>query len=227
MSLVQKLARIRAISDVVQKNKRGYNYTYTDLAEILAKVKVGMSRYRVSLIPQIVPGTGSVQKNVAVNTKFDKTGKQYDQTVTEMMFSADMVFRWVNDDDPNDFIDVPWFVSGSQSDPSQAIGSGLSYTTRQFLTNYFQIATTEYDVDGFRSKQKAAEVAEDAAIAEKIIGEFDLKVRSYIASHPDKAEEVKTFVAKYVRGANYNAIKEPALASKLTQDFSNTFLGGQ
>ena len=45
LNLFQKLAKIRAISDAAQKNKRGYNYTYTDITEILANVTAGMKKY--------------------------------------------------------------------------------------------------------------------------------------------------------------------------------------
>ena len=75
-----------------------------------------MKKYGVSLIPQIVPGTSHVEQNVVTNTKFDKTGKAYDNTTTEMLVTADMVFRWINDENPDEFIEVPWFVTGSQSD---------------------------------------------------------------------------------------------------------------
>lgn len=51
LSLVQKLAKIRAMSDVVVKGKRGYNYTYADITEILAHITAGMKKYGVTLIP--------------------------------------------------------------------------------------------------------------------------------------------------------------------------------
>lgn len=224
LSLIQKLAKIRSISDVAQKNKKGYNYTYTDLTEILASVTAGMKKYRVSLIPVIVPGTGNITQNVIVTTKFDKTGKTYDQTSTEMLFCADMIFRWVDEDNPSESIEVPWFVSGSQSDPSQAIGSGLTYTVRQFLTNYFQIANTEYDVDAYRSKQKAAEASEEIAIAKAIVEEFDILLKTYLADNQDQKDEVKKFIGKYAKNANYLGIKEPAIASKLLSDFKEQYI---
>ncbi len=227
LNLIQKLAKIRAISDVAQKNKKGFNYTYTDITAILANVTAGMKKYGVSLIPSIVPQSAEVAQNVVVNTKFDKTGKQYEQTVTEMIFKADMVFKWVNDEDPNDFIEVPWFVTGSQSDPSQALGSGLTYCTRYFLTSYFQIAQPETDADAYRSKQKAAEASEDRAIAEQIIQNFDVLVKQFLADNPDKSEEVKKFISKYAKGGNYYLIKEPALASKLLADFNAKYGKGE
>jgi len=227
LNLVQKLAKIRAISDVVSKEKKGYNYSYADITTILANITAGMKKYGVSLIPSIVPGTSEVIQNVVVNTKFDKTGKAYDQTVTEMLVKADMVFKWVNDEKPDDYIEVPWVVTGSQGDPSQALGSGLTYCTRYFLCNYFQIAQADSDVDTYRSKQKAAEASEDKAIAEGIIEQFDTILKKYLADHQDKTDDVKKFISKFAKNANYLAIKEPALASKLLEDFQKTFLKGE
>ena len=219
LNLVQKLAKIRAISDVVSKEKRGYNYTYADITTILANITAGMKKYGVSLIPSVVPGTAEVSQNVVTNTKFDKTGKAYDSTATEMLVKAEMVFKWVNDENPEEFIEVPWFVTGSQTDPSQAFGSGLTYCTRYFLCNYFQIAQSDSDVDTYRSKQKAAEESEGKAIAEEIINGFDTLVKHFLADNPEKVEEVKKFISKYAKNANYLAIKEPMLASKLLADF--------
>lgn len=227
LNLIQKLAKIRAMSDVVSKEKSGYNYKYADITTILANITSGMKRYGVSLIPSIVPGTASIEQNVIVNTKSDKTGKPYDKTATEMLVRADMVFTWVNDDDPNDKIEVPWFVTGSQEDPSQALGSGLTYCTRYFLCNYFQIAQADSDVDAYRSKQKAAEASEDKAIAEELIGKFDVILKKFLADNQDKTDDVKKFLTRYAKNANYFAIREPALAGKLLDDFQNTYLKGE
>lgn len=224
LNLVQKLAKIRAMSDVVSKEKSGYNYKYADITTILANITSGMKRYGVSLIPTIVPGSASIEQNTIVNTKFDKTGKPYDQKATEMLVKADMLFTWVNDDNPEERIEVPWFVTGSQGDPSQALGSGLTYCTRYFLCNYFQIAQADSDVDAYRSKQKAAEVSEDKAIAESIIEKFDVVLKKYLSDNPNDTDSVKKFLTRYAKNANYFAIKEPSLAAKLMDDFQKTYL---
>ncbi len=226
LNLYQKLAKIRAISDVAKKSKQGYNYTYTDVTEILANVTAGMKKYCVSLVPSIVPETASVKQNVVENTKFTKTGQQYTDRKTEMLFKADMVFSWVNDDNPDERINVPWFAAASMPDASQALGSSLTYTIRQFLTAYFQIAQSDNDVDAYRSKQKEAEVSEDKAIAEGILAEFDTVLRAYLADHSDESDKVKEFISKYAKKANYFAIKEPSLAAKLLEDFNQTFVKG-
>ena len=225
MNLIQKLAKIRAISDVASKSKKGYNYKYVDITEILANVTAGMKKYGVSLIPSIVPGTSEVSQNVTVNTKFDKAGKPYEQTATEMIFNGEMVFRWINDENPSDCIEVPWFVTGSMPDCSQSLGAACSYGLRQFLTSFFQIAQPDTDVDAYRTKQKEAEASEDRAIAEGIIEQFDSILKAFVADHPEKKEDVVKLCRNYAKNANYNSIKDPALAAKLLADFRKEFLG--
>lgn len=224
MNLIQKLAKIRKIADVAIRDKSGYNYTYADVSQILAKVKTGMEQYHVSLIPLITPGTSEVTQLVTVNTKNDKAGNHYDQTTTEILFKADMVFKWI-DDDSRDFVDVPWVVTGSQSDPSQAFGSGMTYCTRYFLVDYFQIPqVASKDVDEYRSKQKEAEAAEDKAVAEAIIAEFDTLLKTYLADHPEAKDEAAQFITRFVKNANYFTIRNPDLAAKLLGDFKEKFI---
>lgn len=227
LNIYQKLAKIRAISDVVTKDKKGYNYTYADITEILAKVTAGMKKQNVSLVPQIVPGTSHVEQNVVHNTKVNRAGDPFEVVTTEMLVGADMVFRWVNDDNPEDYIDVPWFVVGAQGDPSQAFGSGLTYCTRYFLTSFFQIAQADSDVDAYRSKQKEAQASEDRAMAEEIVKEIDKRIRDFLADNPDKKTAVEKMVTKYVKSGNYTKIKEPNLAGKLLSEFKETFLKGE
>lgn len=222
MNLYQKLAKVRAMSDIVKKDKKGYNYSYSDITAILAKVTAGMKKYGVSLIPAIKEGTSNVAQNIIFNTKFDKTGTAYEQKATEMLYTAEMTFTWVNDDNPTETIVVPWFVTGSQADPSQAFGSGLTYCTRYFLCNYFQIAQ-DNDVDAYRSKQKDAEESESKAILKSVIERIDMHIKRFFVDHPEKKDEVKKFLAKYAKDSNYFAIKDVAVASKLLKDLTNEY----
>ncbi len=226
LNLIQKLAKIRAIADVAVKDKRGYNYSYADITQILAQVKAGMKKYGISLIPTITPGTSRVSQMTTVNSKFTKTGEPYEQKTTEMLYQADMVFRWVDDEHPDEvYLDVPWVVTGSQADPSQAFGSAMTYCTRYFLTNYFQIAqAAAEDVDAYRSRQKEAEASEEKAVAEEIIRQFDTELKAYLSDHADKSEDVKKFISRYAKNADYFKIKEPKLAAKLLDDFRKTYI---
>lgn len=223
LNIYQKLAKIRKQVEVIQRNKKGYGYTYVSEDEILAKISGFMDKYALSLIPSVVHNSSIVSPYSTKKTKSTNKGEIYEENVNEVLVSADMVFTWVNNENPEERVDVPWILVGHQSDGSQSFGSGLSYAMRYFLLKFFNIATPDDDPDKWRSKQRAAGAAEDKMIAEEIISGFDTLVKDYLASNPDKAEEVKKFVAKYVKGGNYFAITESVLASKLLADFKETF----
>lgn len=223
LNIYQKIAKIGSLVDVVLKNKQGYGYTYSDINEILAKVTTGMKKHGVILIPSIVPGTTRVTQHDFIETKTDKSGKQYEKKSTEMSVCSDMVFKWVNVDNPNEIIEVPWTLVGMQSDPSQAFGSGLTYIKRYFLTQFFNIAQ-DNDVDGYRSKQKAAEAEERSAVLKAILDRFDSILRQYLSDNEDKAQEVKKFISKYAKAGDYRSIKDPDLAGKLLRDFTEIYI---
>lgn len=222
LNLYQKLAKIRKQVEVVQKNKSGYGYKYVTDDELLAKITVGMDKYGVSLIPHIVAGTLKVEPYTYKKTKRDK-GTTYEETVNEFTAVGDMEYVWVNNDNPDETITVRWSMVGQQSDASQCLGSGLTYSMRYFLLKYFNVATPDDDPDNWRSKQHEAAAAEDRALAEQTISILDGKVKAYIAANPGSAEAVKKFLAGYVKGGNYFNITESAMATKVLDDFNHAF----
>lgn len=223
LNIYQKLAKIRKQVEVIQKNKSGYGYKYVSEDEILAKISAFMDKYSLSLIPSVVSNSGTVSPYNTKKTRSTKDGQIYEENVNEVLVSADMVFTWVNNDNPQERVDVPWILVGHQSDGSQSFGSGLSYAMRYFLLKFFNIATPDDDPDKWRSKQRAAGVAEDKMIAEKIIQTVDETIKAFLAENQGKADDVKKFVSKYVKGGNYFTITESVLASKLLSDFKETF----
>lgn len=224
MNLYQKLSKIRKAAAVIQKNKAGYGYKYVSEDEILSRITGTMDKLGVSLIPGIVPGTTEVTPYSYEKTKVDrKSGEVLRETVNEILVKADAVYTWVNDENPEEKIAVPWSLVGQQSDASQSFGSGLSYTFRYFLLKYFDVATVEDDPDSWRSKQREAEEAEARAICEQILKQVDAKVRAYLAEHKDKAAEVKKFLAVYVKNGAYMEIRDPVVASRLLKDFNSTY----
>lgn len=226
MNIYQKLAKIRKQVEVVQKNKSGYGYKYVTDDELLAKITAGMDRYGVSLIPNIVPDTLEVQPYTYKKTKKEKQNGQfvtYEENVNEFITTSDMEYIWINNENPEDRVVVYWSMVGQQSDASQCLGSGLTYSMRYFLLKYFNVATPDDDPDAWRNKQKAAEVAEDKAVAEQIIDVLDTEIKAFLANNPKKTEDVKSLVSKYAKNGNYFAITESVLAAKLLDDFNANF----
>ena len=226
LNLYQKLAKIRKQVEVVQKNKSGYGYKYVTDDELLAKITAGMDKYGVSLIPNIVPDTLEVQPYTYKKTKKEKQNGQfvtYEENVNEFITTSDMEYIWVNNENPEERVVVNWSMVGQQSDASLCLGSGLTYSMRYFLLKYFNVATPDDDPDAWRSKQKAAEIAEDKAVAEQIIAVLDTEIKSFLADNPKKSNDVKTLVSKYTKNGKYFAITESALAAKLLDDFKANF----
>lgn len=224
LNIYQKLAKIRKHVEVIQKNKAGYGYKYVSEEEILAKLTVLMDKYHLSLIPFICRGTAQVMPYCTKKTKVTKSGEFYEENVNEVLVNADMFYRWVNNDNPEEYIDVNWLLVGHQTDASQSFGSGLSYSMRYFLLKYFNIATPDDDPDSWRSKQKATAVEEDKAVAEAIINKFDEDVRAFLEKNPGKSDDVKKLASKYAKNGYYFAITESTVASKLMEDFKKTFI---
>lgn len=170
LNIYQKLADVKEMVEVIKKDNRAFNYSYVSDADILAKITGKIKEHHLSLIPQIVPGTGRVDPYRYDKTKTNKAGEVIPNTtiyVSEVIVSADMLMVWVNNDNPEERVEVPWFLTGQQADASQAFGSGLTYCYRYFLLKYFGAATTNDDPDNWRSKQVAAEAeAEQRARAE-------------------------------------------------------------
>ncbi len=164
LNLYQKLAAIREMVEVMQRDKQAFQYKYVTDTELLAKLTVGMKKHHVSLIPQIVPGTMQVTPYRYDKTKTDKAGKVIPDTtvyVNEVLVSTEMLFTWVNDDNPAERVEVPWTMVGQMEDAAQAFGAGLTYSYRYFLLKYFGVATPNDDPDNWRSKQQAAEDEDD------------------------------------------------------------------
>ena len=220
MNIYQKLAKIRKPVEVLKKNKKGFNYTYVSEDEILAKITGLMEKYNISLIPNIVPGTTEMVPYSYVNTKASRDGKIYDQRTSEILVKADMEWHWVNNDNPDDRIVVPWALVGQQADASQAFGSGLSYCTRYFMLKYFNVATSDEDPDSWRSKQQEAKEGEDKAVADGITDQVVAIVNGYLETHPDERESIIEIVKKYAKdkgrsSPNPKVIHDPTVAASL------------
>ena len=225
LNLYQKLAKIRKSVEVLEKDKDGYNYRYVTDALILSKITGLMDSLHVSLIPSVKPGTMTVTPYAYSKTKVNKrTGEVYEEKSAEILTQAEMLYSWINDDNPAERIEIPWVMVGQQEDASQSFGSGLTYTYRYFLLKYFGISTVEDDPDNWRSRQREAAEAEGKEASAKIIGEVDTLVKQYLAEHTDQREEIVKFLSRYVKGGNYTKITEPVMATKLLNDFKAAYM---
>ena len=230
-NLDMKLFELRKDVDVVKKSKSGYGYKYASIVEILAKLKAGMEKKLLLLEPLYVPGTQTVTIDHYEKTKVktDKAGNKTPETETvhEFIVQQEMIWRWT-DIESGETKEIPWAAVGEQADPSQAQGGALTYAERQFLTQYFQIATPEDDPDKYRSQKAEAEEDAQYEVTQQIIVKIDAVVHSYLDTNENSDESRKklaSLIKKYVKNeagkpsADYiNDLTDPVAAAKLLDE---------
>ena len=228
MNLYQKLACIRDIADVIRKNKSGYGYKYASEDEILAKVKAGMSKYNVTIYPEVVQDKVVVEPREYVKHKFAKNGDRLpDEECIEYTTKSEMLMHIVNNDNPEDQIIVPWYMVATSSDTAQSYGSALTYANRYFHLKFFNIATPEDDPDAWKKKKADALEKENAEAVKAIVDRIDRIVKAN-ANDANK-EKVVAAIKKFVHkddgkpSANYFDIKDIDIANTVLAELMKLF----
>lgn len=234
MNIHQKILKIADAAGVLQKTKSGFNYKYVPEEEIQAKVTACMQKYGVMLYPSIVPDTIEVTpyKYEKVKSKKirDEKGKEstvdYTVPVNEVIVKAEVIYSWVNTDDPDDKIECRWAYIGQMEDASQAFGAGATYGNRYFLMKALQLATTEADPDNYRSKQKEAENYDENKEIKAAAEKLSASIKSVVAkgSKLIKAgyskQQIEGIVAKYNNdNPNPSSIKTIEVCDSVLADF--------
>jgi len=137
LNLHQKLVEIRRNIDVFTKDTEGFGYRYVSGSQVLGKIKDKMDELQVLLIPEVLNHKYSTFNYI------DKKGKEK----TDFIVTADMKYVWVNAENPEERIEIPWQTMGQQDDISKAFGSGLTYSERYFLLKFFGVPTDDDDPD--------------------------------------------------------------------------------
>ena len=148
MTLDNKILELKKIVCVMQKDAKGHGYDYVSEESILMAINEKMIELGLRLTPRFVSGTLFSEVLSYKNAK--------GQDKTDVIVRSEMVYEW-KDTETGEVELVPWGLIGQQSDASQALGSGLTYSNRYFLLKYFNVATSNDDPDKIRSEQEAAE----------------------------------------------------------------------
>ena len=99
------------------------------------------------------------------------------------------IFKWVNNDNPEETVIVPWILVGRQGDSAQSFGAALTYAYRYFLLKYFGVATPDDDPDSWLAKQRASEMGEDRQLAASIIATVDDAIKAYLKENKKDADK--------------------------------------
>lgn len=159
LNLYQKLIQIRKEVINFSKDTEGYGYKYVSGSQAIAKIRDKMDELGVLLVPKM---------DEISNDTYTYTNSK-NKEVTDHIIKGNMTYLWINADNPEEKLEVPWKLYGSQDDISKAYGSGLTYSERYFILKFFQAPTDELDPDAKDTKDRGKGSLGKANLSDKQI----------------------------------------------------------
>jgi len=201
MNIVEKLVEARKKLDYFQKDAKNkhFGYMYVSGASILAKIQVLLNEQNLLLYPVI-------DSHIIKSDTYEANGKRKKEYVYEGI--GKMVFK---DAESEGIIEVPFFWTGCQDDPSKAFGSALTYSERYFLLKFFNIPTDEDDPDRFIKKHDTGNDSKDDTSKEK---------KPEIITQPTEFEKRKAVSKKRLQ--KITSITHDKQVKKICGEFSVT-----
>lgn len=136
-NVAQRLLEVKKEITYIKKDAQGFNYTYASGESVLEKVNAELNKNGVILVTKVIDST--IKETIeSVTTNGKKTWNR--------LFELKLLMVWVNVDDLNDFIEVPFFAYGYNQD-EKGFGSALTYAERYFMLKQFNIPTGSDDPD--------------------------------------------------------------------------------
>lgn len=193
MNIYQKIVEIRKSIKGFSKDSKGYGYEYVSGNQILRAIKEKMDELQVVLIPSVNYNTLNWEKHTYNNTK--------GQEKLDFIVQAQMTYKWVNAENPADFIEVPWVMIGQQADDiSKAVGTAMTYNERYFLLKQFGLPTDEDDADAKTQDSAYGSKATKSQTTNRKLS--DAQVKRLIAIGSSKGQQIATL--KKVAKSDYN-----------------------
>jgi hypothetical protein len=142
MNIYQKLIEVRKVVPYLKKESQGHQYQYTGSSQVLGAVRLKLDELGLLLIPQVL--------NAKVTSEANSKGQV--NYFTELT----MNMTWVNAENPEEQINVPWYAQGIDTAGEKGVGKALTYAEKYFLLKQFNIATDKDDPDAFQAKMEEA-----------------------------------------------------------------------
>lgn len=143
LNLFQKIADVKKSIESFTKDTEGYKYKYVSGSQVLHSIRAKMEEHNLLFIPKI---TRSSYKEIQVLVK--------GQLKPNILVEVDLIYTWIDADNPEDKFEIPFFAIGHQDDASKALGTALTYSERYLLMKQFNIPTDEDDADAKQKKEK-------------------------------------------------------------------------
>ena len=205
LNLFQKIADVKANIDGFTKDTKGYNYKYVSGSQILHKIRNKMIENNLLLVPK----TSEENYQQVQVTRFNQKAKR-EVTTSEFVVEMKLTYVWINADNPEERLEVPFYSVGQQDDVSKAHGTGLTYAERYFLMKFFNIPTDEDDADAKQKRETYAPKAKPEHI--KNLKE---KIAQAVEIGGDDASEQK--VMQWLRISDYDNVTEAQINPMIKQ----------
>lgn len=141
MNLYQKINELKKCVTSFTKDDKttGYGaYTFTSGSQVLSAIKPKMEELGLLFMP-----VNATHKDWQT---FNYTNKNGDEK-TDFIVQGELVYEWINADDPTERQTVHFEYYGQQNDISKAFGSALTYSERYLLLKSLGAPTDEDDPD--------------------------------------------------------------------------------
>jgi len=145
-TLALKLIELKSHVTAFKKDSSSFSYDYVSGNQILSAIKDKMNELKILLIPSIVEIEKPYVDAYSV-TKTDNKNNTSTKNYRDWIISGTMLYTFLNAEDINDKIEINWYLTGSQDDPSKSFGSALTYSERYFLLKFLGIPTDDADPD--------------------------------------------------------------------------------
>ena len=157
-NLCQRLLAVqKAVGSYLRKDQQGHQFQYVGSSQVLGVIREAMDENGLILAVSVT-GHNLVTKWSVGDSK-------------EHLTELDIVFTWINVDDPADRME--WHGYGQGLDTGEkGVGKALTYAEKYGLLKFFHIATDKDDPDAFQGRVGAAKPREPQ---EPVIGEPGLK----------------------------------------------------
>ena len=185
-NIYQKIVEVKKNIEGFKKDQKSYGYEYVSGNQILRNVKSLMDDLGLLLIPSIDYDTLHWEKHQYITAK----GKE----AMDFIVQAKMTYTWVNADNPEEKIEVPWVCIGQQTDDiSKAMGTAMTYNERYFLLKFFGLPTDQDDADAKKVDSVEKVVSNNSS---NLISEAQVK-RLYMKARGKDTAKLNGIIKKY------------------------------
>ncbi len=139
MNIYQKINEVKKQVNHVKKETLHSSQGYKSVASSMVLTPLSKALIEVGLV--LISECQKLETiGFPVKTKFGES--------THYKATVDMVYTWVNIDNPDEKITCPWKCDGVNTGASdKAVGAAYTYSEKYFMLKFFNIATDESDPD--------------------------------------------------------------------------------